>query len=39
MFLVAMTDGAMPSAYPKSEEDLAEEERLLHVGLTRARDH
>ena len=39
VFLVAMTDGAMPSVYAKSEEDLAEEERLLHVGLTRARDY
>ena len=31
VFLVGMADGAMPSVYAKSEEELAEEERLLHV--------
>jgi DNA helicase-2/ATP-dependent DNA helicase PcrA len=37
VFLVGMTDGAMPSVYATSPEELAEEERLLHVGVTRAR--
>ena len=31
VFVVGMADGAMPSVYAKSEEELAEEERLLHV--------
>lgn len=39
VFIVGMTDGAMPSVYAKSETELAEEARLLHVGLTRARDY
>ncbi len=37
VFVVGMTDGAMPSTYAESEAELAEEERLLHVGVTRAR--
>ena len=37
VFVVGMTDGAMPSVYAESDEELAEEERLLHVGVTRAR--
>jgi DNA helicase-2/ATP-dependent DNA helicase PcrA len=37
VFLVGMTDGAMPSTYAESDAELAEEERLLHVGVTRAR--
>ena len=37
VFLVGMSDGAMPSAFAKSAAELEEEERLLHVGVTRAR--
>ncbi len=37
VFVAGMTDGAMPSTYAESEAELAEEERLLHVGVTRAR--
>ncbi len=37
VFLVGMSDGAMPSTFAKSEAELDEEERLLHVGVTRAR--
>ncbi|MGD0808733.1 MAG: ATP-dependent helicase [Acidimicrobiales bacterium] len=37
VFVVGMTDGAMPSVYAESDAELAEEERLLHVGVTRAR--
>ena len=37
VFLVGMSDGAMPSSYAESPAELDEEERLLHVGVTRAR--
>jgi DNA helicase-2/ATP-dependent DNA helicase PcrA len=37
VFLVGMTDGQMPSSFASSAEEMAEEERLLHVGVTRAR--
>ncbi len=37
VFLVGMSDGAMPSAFAKTPSELEEEERLLHVGVTRAR--
>jgi DNA helicase-2/ATP-dependent DNA helicase PcrA len=37
VFLVGVTDGAIPSTYAETPAELAEEERLLHVGLTRAR--
>ena len=37
VFLVGMSDGAMPSSYAVTPEEVAEEERLLHVGVTRAR--
>ncbi len=37
VFLVSMSDGAMPSVFAETEAELAEEERLLHVGVTRAR--
>ena len=37
VFLVGMTDGAMPSAFAETPDELAEEERLLHVGVSRAR--
>jgi len=37
VFVVGATDGSIPSAYADTDEELAEEERLLHVGVTRAR--
>lgn len=37
VFLVGMNDGAMPSSFAKTTEERAEEERLLHVGVSRAR--
>lgn len=37
VFVVGITDGAVPSAYASSPAELAEEERLLHVALSRAR--
>jgi DNA helicase II / ATP-dependent DNA helicase PcrA len=37
VFLVGMNDGAMPSVFAETDAELAEEERLLHVGVTRAR--
>lgn len=37
VFMVGMTKGAMPSSFAETTEELAEEERLLHVGITRAR--
>ena len=32
-----MTEGTMPSVYPETDAELAEEERPLHVGVTHAR--
>ncbi len=37
VFVVGLTDGALPSAFATNPAELAEEERLLHVGVTRAR--
>jgi len=37
VFLVGMNEGAMPSAFADGPDELAEEERLLHVGVSRAR--
>ena len=37
VFVVGVTDGAIPSSYATTPAERAEEERLLHVGLTRAR--
>ena len=37
VFLVGMNDGAMPSAFAETPDELGEEERLLHVGVSRAR--
>jgi DNA helicase-2/ATP-dependent DNA helicase PcrA len=37
VFVVGVTDGAIPSAYATTPPARAEEERLLHVGVTRAR--
>ena len=37
VFIVGAHDGAIPSTYAKTSEEHSEEERLLHVGVTRAR--
>ncbi|HET6965613.1 MAG TPA: ATP-dependent helicase [Acidimicrobiales bacterium] len=37
VFVVGVTDGALPSAFATTPDELAEEERLLHVGISRAR--
>ena len=37
VFVVGVTDGAIPSSYANTPAGRAEEERLLHVGVTRAR--
>lgn len=37
VFVVGMTDGSLPSAFAETTAEIAEEERLLHVGVTRAR--
>jgi DNA helicase II / ATP-dependent DNA helicase PcrA len=37
VFVVGATDGAIPSTYADTPSEKAEEERLLHVGVTRAR--
>jgi ATP-dependent DNA helicase UvrD/PcrA len=37
VFVAGVTEGCIPSAYATTTEQLAEEERLLHVGVTRAR--
>lgn len=37
--LVGLEDGLMPITYASTDEELAEERRLLYVGMTRARRH
>ncbi len=37
VFVVGMADGCVPSSFATTPAQLAEEERLLHVGITRAR--
>jgi ATP-dependent DNA helicase UvrD/PcrA len=39
VFLPRLEDKELPFALSKSEEDIAEERRLLYVGITRARRH
>jgi DNA helicase-2/ATP-dependent DNA helicase PcrA len=39
VFLVGLTDGMVPITYAKTPEQVAEERRLLYVGITRARRH
>ncbi|MGC5361027.1 ATP-dependent DNA helicase UvrD2 [Streptomyces sp. DT24] len=39
VFLVGLTEGMMPIAYAKTDEQIEEERRLLYVGVTRARFH
>ena len=38
-FVVGLTEGMMPIAYAKTDEQIEEERRLLYVGVTRARFH
>lgn len=38
VFLVGMSEGLMPISHAKTSDDLAEERRLLYVGITRARE-
>ena len=38
VFLVGLTDGTLPISYAATPEQLAEERRLLYVGITRARE-
>jgi DNA helicase-2/ATP-dependent DNA helicase PcrA len=37
VFLVALIEGSLPSAYAKTDDQLDEERRLFYVGITRAR--
>ena len=39
VFLVGMSEGLMPISLAETEEAVAEERRLLYVGITRAREH
>jgi DNA helicase-2/ATP-dependent DNA helicase PcrA len=39
VFLVGLTEGMMPITYATTPEQIAEERRLLYVGITRARTH
>ncbi|GLV94150.1 DNA helicase [Streptomyces lavendulae subsp. lavendulae] len=39
VFLVGLTDGMLPIAYAKTDDQVEEERRLLYVGVTRARLH
>lgn len=39
VFLVGMSDGLMPISMAETPAQLAEERRLLYVGVTRAREH
>ncbi|MFR9674288.1 ATP-dependent DNA helicase UvrD2 [Streptomyces sp. TR02-1] len=39
VFLVGLTEGMMPIAYARTDEQVEEERRLLYVGVTRARRH
>jgi DNA helicase-2/ATP-dependent DNA helicase PcrA len=38
VFLPGLTDGTLPIVYAQTEEAIAEERRLLYVGITRARE-
>ncbi len=38
VFLPGLTDGTLPIVYAQTDEALAEERRLLYVGITRARE-
>ncbi|MBX6390455.1 MAG: ATP-dependent DNA helicase UvrD2 [Frankia sp.] len=39
VFLVGLVEGMVPIVYAQTEEEIAEERRLLYVGVTRAREH
>ncbi|MEU9762210.1 ATP-dependent DNA helicase UvrD2 [Streptomyces sp. NPDC047987] len=39
VFLVGLTEGMLPIAYARTDEQIEEERRLLYVGITRARVH
>jgi DNA helicase-2/ATP-dependent DNA helicase PcrA len=39
VFLVGLTDGMLPITYASTAQQVAEERRLLYVGITRARQH
>ncbi|MDQ8702249.1 ATP-dependent DNA helicase UvrD2 [Streptomyces sp. LHD-70] len=39
VFLAGLTEGMLPIAYAKTDEQIEEERRLLYVGITRARAH
>lgn len=39
VFLVGLVEGVVPHSSAKTDEELAEERRLLYVGITRAKDH
>ncbi|WP_261562418.1 ATP-dependent helicase, partial [Frankia tisae] len=39
VFLVGLTDGTLPLVHAKTADQIAEERRLLYVGVTRARTH
>lgn len=39
VFLVGLVDGTLPITYARTPEQVAEERRLLYVGVTRAREH
>ncbi|MCK9926091.1 ATP-dependent DNA helicase UvrD2 [Frankia sp. Mgl5] len=39
VFLVGLVDGTLPIVHAQTDEQLAEERRLLYVGVTRARVH
>src|SRR5699024_1461125 len=39
VFLVGLSDGLLPISLAQGEDAVAEERRLLYVGITRAREH
>lgn len=39
VFLAGMSEGLMPISLAETDESIAEERRLLYVGITRAREH